>query len=582
MLISRCLVPIVLLDVTSAGSRWQAVPVSEDACPFDDKFMDMKSNSLLQVGRWGNKVQSPNFEAANESSENPPGRNHHHKHQQVPMTKGQKAIAKALGWGWHRHAPDLPWTRKGGPHRYDAHAPDLHDPVDELHIVDDLRDKDVNESAQDWQEDEVGELGDEEASSVEASMHIAVSVMLLGFITFLMALIYFVNFPDPEIQEAIWRLLSATMSIFIAALIFSATQEAMAHWIEGGEPHHGHEIGHGTRVSRDILIVSFARLLILWLVLNVLVFCEKRSSVASGGLGILFGHMTAFAAFDAFGTLQEADIFSGSLLHSLGAITFSFLILGFMLEAVAWGRARMFPADRRREAVEEAMHECRMLEHEIAGMVLGLLISQSIRFAMSGYHPPLHSGDPKGTLGTQAVLLLAVIGCAAGHLVPLESHFDSWRAILLARMTLATTMAWCLLFWLQWAFWRNAHEADLGYGDRMTSLITKALLVSTIGLAAIFIVYRCDSLQQGASRWSSVAVIGNALALVVGLAWEHIFHAAVEGAGDLLYMPVSSAMNTIIIFFLLSLVVFPAWWCIVLPHALKQRSAEAKSNFVFQ
>lgn len=572
MLCPRCLVPLLLSETLVVGSTgWESLPVSEDvACSLDGKSAKMTGNSLLQVERRGIK-------AAADSLQNP----HHQKHDTLRMTPGQEAIAKALGWGWHRHAPDLPWTQKGH-HGDDHHVRGVEEQVDELEVVDDLPDRNMNDSRQDWQEEEVGELVDEEASSVKASMHIAVAVMLLGFVTFLMALIHFVNFPDPEIQESMWKLLSTSLSIFIATLLFSATQEAMAHWIESGQPHHGHEIGHGTRVSRDILIASFARLLLLWFALIVLVFCEKRSSVASVKLGILVGHMTGFAGLDAFGTMQEAGIFSQSLMHSLGAVALSFLILGLMLEVVALTRARMFPANQRQEAVEESMHECRVLEHEIAGMVLGLLISQSIRFGSSGYHPPLHSGDPNGTFGTQVILLLAMIGCAGGLLVPLESSFDSWRAILLVRVILATTMAWCLLFWLQWAFWRNAHETDLGYGDRMTSMITSALLVSTICLAVLFIIHRCDRLQHGPSRWSSMTVIGNALALVTGLSWEHVFHAAVEGAGDLQYLPVGLAMNTIVIFCLLAIVVFPAWWYIILPRALKQRSVESKSGFVFQ
>lgn len=487
------------------------------------------------------------------------------------MNPAQEAIAKALGWGWHRHTNHF-W----GHHEHVPASPLAgHD----ILAIDDLPDSHRNTREEEqWQADhDLQVVPAPDVDHVGASRQTSVSLMLLGFMLFLMALIYFVNFPDPDIQGSTWKLLSTTMSIFIAALVFSATQEAIAYWVEDGEPHHGHEIGHGSHVNREILLVSFARLLAFWIALQLLIFHEKRSFVELEGLGILGGHVAAFACMDAFGTLQAAGPFSSSWSHNLGAVAFSSCVLLLVFQIAAAMRSALFPVSRRREAIDDWINECRMVEHEIAGMVIGLAIAQSIRFAITGHHLSPIGADLSDDFLSKASLLLAAVLCAAGLIAPLELFLSSWRVILLVRMALSMTMAWCFLFFAQLYFWKSAHEADFDYGTRMTALLTAALVVSLFCFVAIFLVNKFDYFGNEHVRWSSIATILNALAFVMGLSWEHVFHSAVEGIGDLRYIPVNLAMNTIIIFGVLSVVVFPAWWCMILPRALKQRSGRYKS-----
>jgi len=70
-------------------------------------------------------------------------------------------------------------------------------------------------------------MAEEEPSSAAVAM----SATLIGAISFIMCLYYFVNFDDKDIRQNSWEIISQTISIFCAVLFFSTFNDMVEAFI---------------------------------------------------------------------------------------------------------------------------------------------------------------------------------------------------------------------------------------------------------------------------------------------------------------------------------------------------------------
>lgn len=454
---------------------------------------------------------------------------------------------------------------------------------------------------------ETEHLNGESLEEIKRSMHLAVAAMLLGFVAFIMALFYLVNFPDLDIVAATWRLLSTTMSIFLAVLMFSSTQHIVAVFTgrheRDGEGEVGTErrhestvaVGH-EMVTRELLMWTFWRFICFWMVLQVYTYFVHGKSILLKAVAKLGSHIVAFAGMDAFGTLQEYGAFSSQGVFYMEHCVLALMAFGSLLwcafHLADMGRSHIAMRSSDPEAQKEWLSECRAAEHEAAGLILGLLSSQCIRYAIVGSLPPLEGGSPMGKSMWQ-VHALFVIAVALGLIVvPMEmvltkftayaatlgpaqqSWNKVWRSLRFARVireTLSMTMAWCLMYWGRWAFWMSTENNGLGYGDKMTALLTTSLFMSAFCFLGLLLIEFAADRVLGQSGLAGLIALGNALGLVMGLSWESTFHEAVEGIGDLHLLPIGYTLNVLVLIFVLLVVTLPAWLLYILPEALKER-----------
>mmetsp|Transcript_68846 Transcript_68846/g.119508 ORF Transcript_68846/g.119508 Transcript_68846/m.119508 type:complete len:643 (+) Transcript_68846:82-2010(+) len=436
-------------------------------------------------------------------------------------------------------------------------------------------------------------------TKVNRSMHSAVALMILGFFVFVLGMIYLIEFPHQDAQQAFWRLLSTAISVFVAVFIFTATQELIAYSLEDGRQHHGVEIGHRPPLNSTLVLLVFFRFLVVWILLQCFFLYTDSDVLLSAAMGKIGTHVMAFSAVDFFGTLQASQLFSQSLLHLfIGLIISSFFVwLWFALAEslrLAYGPeeekmdVEVSPEEENAEVEEDPKRdewfvECRSAECEAASLVLGLLVSQFIRFAISGRFAPLHGGSP-GAVTQEQVVVLLLIGIALGVLlVPadivvyeLDLAKDSTRPVLdVLRGAWSMTMAWCLLYWSKWTFWLSTADNGWGYGDRMIALLAMALILSAISCACIFVI-ECIADTYARDQRAALVALNTAFGLVMGLSWETIFHAAVEGVGDLPYLSSSYVLNNILMIVALCAAVLPVWILHIFPRAMPCRRSGSK------
>lgn len=319
-------------------------------------------------------------------------------------------------------------------------------------------------------------------------------------------------------------------------------------------------------------------------------------------MAMIGSHVVAFAGMGAFESIQEMNIYEGSVFRSYANVAVSALAIWLLFLFASWARRRIA---KREEGKLAWKKECHHAEHETAGLMLGLLLSQSIRFSISGYQPPLHSGEnshaQKDKSFFEVLMLFAVSVVLGAIVIPSEmaitklseqlvtagttnnSRRRKWIASFVrgVRETLSMTMAWCLVYWSRWAFWRWTSNSGLGWGDKMTALLIMALFLSALSFAGIFVIEFAETRMENTSKRAHLAglvALGEALGLVMGLAWETAFHEAVEGISELEVIPLGAGFNKVGLIFLLCLVILPAWMWYVLPEAKEREFSNGKNG----
>eukprot|EP00811_Abedinium_folium_P011056 NODE_2022_length_2310_cov_5.063674.p1 GENE.NODE_2022_length_2310_cov_5.063674~~NODE_2022_length_2310_cov_5.063674.p1 ORF type:complete len:696 (+),score=126.44 NODE_2022_length_2310_cov_5.063674:35-2089(+) len=63
---------------------------------------------------------------------------------------------------------------------------------------------------------------DEKNAEVEERTELSIGLMLLGAVAFVMSLFSLVNYPDQDMRYYVWQVISSTISIFVAVLLFQA------------------------------------------------------------------------------------------------------------------------------------------------------------------------------------------------------------------------------------------------------------------------------------------------------------------------------------------------------------------------
>jgi len=339
----------------------------------------------------------------------------------------------------------------------------------------------------------------------------AISVMLLGTIGFQMILFYLTNHSDDDMRRYTWQVISTTISIFCAVLLFQAFDTIITvYFIEGCSP--AKEFG-----------IDMAHML-FWLTCLQLVLAKTSGAIGeppAGGLkavtlnmkcwAVLFAHIAGFSAINAWGSLQHLEFFSSSPWRAALVVPTAAAGLGIIY--MCFDHIREWVAmgdDGEVDLYEEAWNlETGEAENDIAGLVLSFLTCQAVRFSIAGALPSeegVETEDIRWTHPVSQDLALFGIGVLGACLSvaalifskhmfnkkphqKLHAHEKLVRFTVIANDYFCKSFSWCVFYSSSWAL-----GGFLGQWSREETLVrvSNALFLSCISFAGIFLLDMLD------------------------------------------------------------------------------------------
>lgn len=450
----------------------------------------------------------------------------------------------------------------------------------------------------------------------------SISLMLLGSISFMMGLFYLVNSEDDDIKRYAWKVVSATISIFCAVLLFQAFNGLVEEYLIDDicEKFGLEEESEGAKLWECVVDIVQ---LVVWLFLMQIVLAISSGAVAEKSewffqpknieeveimlksYAVLFAHISGFAALNAWGSIQQ-NVLGHTPLQSLlvipiGVVGLSLLYKGFAV--VREGEA--LGDDGELDEYEEAwIDEAQESEDDVAGLSLSFLTVQVLRLAISGDLPNEEGKenhyDSYHHSGSDCIrLLLSGFVFLAGLMIVLRirakfpkspedlkterrlskeeleeaeanyKKYDDWfgkgihatRPLLILIVFCSCGMAWCFFYGTFWTV------ASRGWTDQDAMLqVIIAIIISGV---SFFIIWCFDKIEDagilGEDASMAIDATIDALGILIGFSWEQSFDVAVDTLSEDMEKYIPPTFGKLIMSFALTAIVFPAWKNYILP-----------------
>lgn len=243
------------------------------------------------------------------------------------------------------------------------------------------------------------------ASAEEGPSDVGVSMAatLIGAISFMMLLYYFLNWPDKDVKQKSWETVSGTISIFCAVLLFQAVNDMVEAYII--TPIFGEH-----DYSRGALMVDVIHMLMWFTIMQVSLAClsgaagpfqvseERQNEMTEEELeetleakevnmkcfAVLLAHITGFASINAFGTVQ-GYFFSSSVLQSTLAVPVAFVSMIILQRITDTIRERISLGDDGEKDRFETLwdEETEEAENDVMGLAISFTIVNAVRYSIS-------------------------------------------------------------------------------------------------------------------------------------------------------------------------------------------------------
>jgi len=448
---------------------------------------------------------------------------------------------------------------------------------------------------------------EEEHSEVSSPASVAIAATLLGSVSFMMTLYYCTNHPDDDMKKYSYEVISKTISIFCAVLLFQSCNDLVEFYFDlDKEP------------LLFQLFVDFSHLLLWYGVLQLAVAfisgalheCVYRPSSTEFAelnaqcFAVLLAHMTGFASINAFGTVQQLAFFRSSWWTSALVVPIASTMLFMASRFTAAIRKHIsLRDDGEQDEYEQLWDETtKDAEDDVMGLTISFISVQSMKYGVSGFLANQEGEEPWQVMSrhgvSQSIILyliatiLAISTFTFYITVPVttseaqvkdieaeeeeeeeekekeeeeEAGEERNRKISIARNALGMSYAWSNFYALVWCM---AGSSFVTEEDSMLLAVLVAMLLSFSSFSLIWVL---DKLAD--EDWTpdevddAIRFFITAIGVLVGFAWEQCFDKATASLSSVNRCPHTTK---VLLAIFCGLIIVPAWRIWILPMACNE------------
>mmetsp|Transcript_101308 Transcript_101308/g.285673 ORF Transcript_101308/g.285673 Transcript_101308/m.285673 type:complete len:565 (-) Transcript_101308:12-1706(-) len=449
------------------------------------------------------------------------------------------------------------------------------------------------------------------ATGTIATKSNATASVLLGLIFVVLVTINLVNHSDAEIASFSSKTLSNVIAVFCSMLIFTIIKNLSGMLLEsaglasGADGHGSSHVsadGQGSAGGHDSasfaeltasgpsasgpnkfeIVMSMAVFLCCFLLMEVFLFRVRNSPIGLASWGLVGAHIVGFLAADVFATVQELKPWSESLLANAGWCCIGFVVVVSLVALADYVRNRIVQSDGAIDEQESAwLHQCVHSEDELVAFVMGLVMTQWYRFAITGQVLHFHGLQQNNNFGQ----IVAMCGIALGHMLlvfllnasmsmieepgPIAKRLNS-----MVTYIIAMTASWSLLYYGKWQNWYALAAGWILNGDVITAQLYMAVTWCAIGFPCI---YGLGRFQAKYTKFApSCEALFECFGFLVGLSWESVFDFALKEQtwSSSTWAAHSQTIHECSVFSLLAAIVMHTW----VEHILRKTLAAGEGH----
>jgi len=445
----------------------------------------------------------------------------------------------------------------------------------------------------------------------------AVAAMLLGSIAFHTSLFYLVNFNDDDMKRHSWSVLSSTIAIFSAVLVFKGLKGVLKYLIQL----HLLPLFTAEQEVFEMIGLAYMEVFIFFTALQYSIYRIARKEHDHGEEDkkldqeqvmtcwcTILAHMSAFAAMDAGVEMQMTETFAKHPPLAFVPVILNMLILFILFRIADHIRAGCSRFGCKHEVLLKWDEVSEEGENDFGGLGISFLLAEAIKYNITGefthsamqHHHPLHPKvhDPLHQ-ATLFLIGLAFAGLSVfvvwlrekrrrSRALVSEANevteakfvigdFDNYmkRWFFIFQTVFAMSFAWCLLSTVTWTGARLLDDMGFFFGHHTTGQHAAiALVVSFLAFCLIRILDLIEDMEAtGEVTDKCTRSMIESLAILIGFSWEHAFEVGVGVIAELTrhrgdWCPVFAKF---VLALAVALVVIPAWRLYILKNVLKLR-----------